>query len=95
LPKCSGIERTTVRRRGRRSGILAGEIVASGGEALVKMGVEGLRWFKDVMNLQPRFCWMIDVCGLHEQMPQIVQGLGLEAFGLLPQQSDEVACSVG
>ena len=50
------------------------------GEALVKMGVEGLRWQTDVLGARPRFCWMIDVCGMHEQMPQIVKGLGLDAL---------------
>ena len=52
----------------------------SGGEALVKMGIEGLRWQKQVMGLAPRFCWAIDVCGTHEQMPQICAGLGLEGL---------------
>ncbi len=52
----------------------------SGGEALVKMGVEGLRWYQQVMGTQPRFAWMIDVTGVHEQMGQVVAGLGLEAL---------------
>jgi hypothetical protein len=52
----------------------------SGGEALVKMGVEGLRWQQQVMGVRPRFSWMIDVTGHHEQMAQIVSGLGLEAL---------------
>ena len=52
----------------------------SGGEALVKMGVEGLRWQQQVMGVRPRFCWAIDVCGTHEQMPQICAGLGLEGL---------------
>ena len=52
----------------------------SGGEALVKMGIEGLRWQKQVMGVNPRFCWAIDVCGTHEQMPQICAGLGLEGL---------------
>ncbi len=52
----------------------------SGGEALVKMGVEGLRWQRQVMGVQPRLSWMIDVTGLHEQMAQIVSGLGLDAL---------------
>lgn len=52
----------------------------SGGEALVRMGVEGLRWQKEVMGIKPRFCWMIDVTGIHCQMPQIVSGLGLEGL---------------
>ncbi len=52
----------------------------SGGEALVKMGIEGLRWQKEVMGVSPRFCWAIDVCGTHEQMPQICTGLGLEGL---------------
>jgi alpha-mannosidase len=52
----------------------------SGGEALVKMGVEGLRWQRQVMGVRPRLSWMIDVCGVHEQMAQIVAGLGLDAL---------------
>jgi hypothetical protein len=52
----------------------------SGGEALVKMGVEGLRWQQRVMGVRPRTSWMIDVTGMHEQMAQIVAGLGLEAL---------------
>jgi alpha-mannosidase len=52
----------------------------SGGEALVKMGVEGLRWQQQVMGVSPRFFWGIDICGTHEQMPQICAGLGLDAM---------------
>ena len=52
----------------------------SGGEALAKMGIEGLRWQEQVMGVRPRFCWAIDVCGTHAQMPQICQDLGLEAL---------------
>jgi alpha-mannosidase len=52
----------------------------SGGEALVKMGVEGLRWQQRVMGARPRLYWGIDVTGVHEQMAQIVAGLGLDGF---------------
>ena len=52
----------------------------SGGEALVKNGIEGLRWQQKVMGVRPRLAWMIDVCGVHEQMGQIVSGLGLDAM---------------
>ena len=52
----------------------------SGGEALVKMGVEGIRWQQQVLGVRPRLSWMIDVCGVHEQMAQIVAGLGLDAL---------------
>jgi alpha-mannosidase len=52
----------------------------SGGEALAKMGVEGLRWQEQVMGVRPRVAWMIDVTGVHEQMAQIVSALGLEAM---------------
>jgi hypothetical protein len=52
----------------------------SGGEALVKVGVEGLRWQQQVMGVRPRLSWMIDVTGMHEQMAQIVTGLGLDAL---------------
>jgi alpha-mannosidase len=52
----------------------------SGGEALVQLGVEGLRWYRQVFGLEPRFSWNIDVCGTHDQMPQIAAGLGLDAL---------------
>jgi hypothetical protein len=52
----------------------------SGGEALVKNGIEGLRWQQEVMGVRPRLAWMIDVCGVHEQMGQIVSGLRLDAM---------------
>ena len=52
----------------------------SGGEALAKMGIEGLRWQQQVMGVRPRFCWAIDTCGLHDQMSQLCAALGLEAL---------------
>ncbi|MCU0247686.1 MAG: hypothetical protein MUC42_14020, partial [Bryobacter sp.] len=52
----------------------------SGGEALVRLGVEGLRWQEQVFGARPRFAWCIDVCGTHAQMAQITAGLGLEAY---------------
>jgi alpha-mannosidase len=52
----------------------------SGGEALVKMGVEGLRWQQQVMGARPRQVWAIDVTGVHEQMGQITAALGLDAL---------------
>src|ERR1700675_2518729 len=52
----------------------------SGGEALVRMGVLGLRWYRQVFDLEPRYAWTIDVCGTHEQMAQIASGLGLDAM---------------
>jgi alpha-mannosidase len=55
-------------------------ISLSGGEALVKSGIEGLRWQQKVVGARPRLAWMIDVCGVHEQMGQIVSGLGLDAM---------------
>jgi len=52
----------------------------SGGEALVKCGVEGLRWQQATFGVRPRLAWMIDVTGMHEQMAQISAGLGLDGF---------------
>jgi len=52
----------------------------AGGEALIKEGVEGLRWQEQVMGIHPRLMWVIDTCGLHDQMAQISSGLGLEAM---------------
>ncbi len=55
-------------------------VCLSGGEALVKQGVEGLRWQEAMLGVRPRHCWMIDVTGFHEQMPQIAAGLGLDTL---------------
>ncbi len=59
---------------------LESTINLSGGEALARMGLEGLRWQREVMGVRPRFCWTIDVCGTHAQMPQLCRELGLEAL---------------
>lgn len=59
---------------------LESTINLSGGEALVRLGVEGLRWYQQVFGLKPRYSWNIDVCGTHDQMAQIASGLGLEAL---------------
>ncbi|HZQ52516.1 MAG TPA: glycoside hydrolase family 38 C-terminal domain-containing protein [Bryobacteraceae bacterium] len=59
---------------------LESAINLSGGEALVRLGVLGLQWYRRVFGLTPRYSWNIDVCGTHEQMPQIAAGLGLEAL---------------
>ncbi|MCC6390439.1 MAG: hypothetical protein IT167_07540, partial [Bryobacterales bacterium] len=59
---------------------LESTINLSGGEALVRLGVEGLRWQEKIFGVRPRFAWTIDVCGTHDQMAQISAGLGLEAM---------------
>ncbi len=59
---------------------LESTINLSGGEALVRLGVEGLRWQQAVFGIRPRFAWTIDVCGTHDQMAQITSGLGLDAM---------------
>jgi alpha-mannosidase len=59
---------------------LESTINLSGGEALVRLGIEGLRWQRKVFGVRPRFAWCIDVCGAHPQMAQITAGLGLDAF---------------
>ena len=54
----------------------------SGGEALIKEGVEGLRWQEQVMGESPRIAWTIDICGQQQiRSGQICAGLGLEASG--------------
>jgi alpha-mannosidase len=81
-------ERADELRRAIRAGrvelvnafFLESTINLSGGEALVRLGVEGLRWQQEVFGVRPRFAWCIDVCGTHPQMAQITQGLGLEAL---------------
>ncbi|HEX4021692.1 MAG TPA: glycoside hydrolase family 38 C-terminal domain-containing protein [Acidobacteriaceae bacterium] len=59
---------------------LESTINLSGGEALVRLGVEGLRWYQQEFGLQPRYAWNIDVCGTHDQMAQIASGLGFDAM---------------
>jgi alpha-mannosidase len=59
---------------------LESTINLSGGEALVRLGVEGLRWYEKVVGTKPKYSWNIDTCGVHEQMPQIAVGLGFEAM---------------
>jgi len=50
------------------------------GETLLRLGVEGQRWYRDVFGQEPLFAWMIDVVGVHSQMPAIVDHLGLQAM---------------
>jgi alpha-mannosidase len=52
----------------------------SGGEALARMGLEGLRWQQQVMGARPRYCWAIDICGMNAQLPQLCDQLGLQAL---------------
>ncbi|HTJ31495.1 MAG TPA: glycoside hydrolase family 38 C-terminal domain-containing protein [Acidobacteriaceae bacterium] len=59
---------------------LESAINLSGGEALVRIGAEGLRWYEKIFGVRPRFAWCIDTCGVHDQMAQIAKGLGMEAF---------------
>jgi alpha-mannosidase len=59
---------------------LESTIDLSGGEALVRLGIEGLRWYEKVVGIKPKYGWNIDTCGVHEQMPQIAVGLGFEAM---------------
>jgi len=59
---------------------LESTINLSGGEALVRMGAEGLRWYEKTFGLRPRYAWCIDTCGVHDQMAQIAKGLGMEAL---------------
>jgi alpha-mannosidase len=51
----------------------------SGGEAIVRMGVNGIRWQEQILGVRPRFNWLIDVTRMNEQMAQISAGLGFEA----------------
>jgi len=50
------------------------------GETLIRMGIEGLRWQREVLGGEPSFAWMIDVVGVHSQMPAIVHHLGIETL---------------
>ena len=52
----------------------------SGGEALVRLGVEGIRWQEAVFGTRPRIASLIDTVGIHRQIPQIVARLGLRGM---------------
>jgi alpha-mannosidase len=58
---------------------LESSISLSGGETLVQLMAQGLRWYDQVFKIRPRFAWMIDIVGAHQQLPQFVAGLGLDA----------------
>ena len=59
---------------------LESTINLSGGEALVRLGAEGLRWYEKTFGVRPKYAWCIDTCGVHDQMAQIARGLGLKAL---------------
>ena len=59
---------------------LESTINLSGGEALVRLGAEGLRWYESNFGLRPKYAWCIDTCGVHDQMAQIAKGLGLQTL---------------
>jgi len=59
---------------------LESTINLSGGEALVRLGAEGLRWYEKIFGVRPQYAWCIDTCGVHDQMAQIAKGLGLKAL---------------
>ena len=61
------LKRLTKERRVEFSNgfFLEPDINLSGGEALVQIGVQGLRWYEEVFGIRPRHCWMIDVTGAH------------------------------
>ena len=59
---------------------LESTINLSGGEALVRLGAEGLRWYEKMFGARPKYAWCIDTCGVHDQMAQIAKGLGLKAL---------------
>ncbi|MFC5865477.1 glycoside hydrolase family 38 C-terminal domain-containing protein [Acidicapsa dinghuensis] len=59
---------------------LESTINLSGGEALVRIGSEGLRWYEKIFGLRPQYAWCIDTCGVHDQMAQIAKGLELKAL---------------
>ena len=49
------------------------------GQARSRAGGNGIRWQEEMLGVRPRFNWLIDVAGMHEQLAQIGCGLGLEA----------------
>lgn len=50
------------------------------GETLMRMGIEGIRWQEKIFGKTPKYAWMIDVVGVHAQIPEIVDHLGLDAL---------------
>jgi alpha-mannosidase len=52
----------------------------TGGEALLRLGIEGIRWQEAEFGRRPRIGWMVDTIGLHRQMPQIASQLGIRGL---------------
>ena len=52
----------------------------TGGEALVRLGIEGIRWQQTVMGIRPRDASLVDTVGLHRQLPQILARLGVRGM---------------
>lgn len=50
------------------------------GETLLRMGLDGIAWQKAFCGVTPRWAWMIDVVGVHPQMPEILHQLGIETL---------------
>lgn len=50
------------------------------GESLIRQILHGLRFYRDEFGTRPSSCWLPDVFGYPGNLPQILQGCGLDTF---------------
>ena len=62
--------------------LLSGALGVTGGEALMRMGIEGVQWTDEVFGVRPRTLWLVDSTGIPNQMPQIAEQLGVSTQDL-------------
>jgi len=60
--------------------LLSGALGVTGGEALMRMGIEGIQWTDEVFGARPRTLWLVDSTGIPNQMPQIAEQLGVRGM---------------
>jgi alpha-mannosidase len=53
----------------------------SGGEALVRQFIHGMRFFREEFGVGNEMLWLPDVFGYSGALPQIIRGCGLKYFG--------------
>ncbi|MGE3268847.1 MAG: hypothetical protein AB7P40_08885 [Chloroflexota bacterium] len=59
---------------------LSAALGLTGGEALLRLGIEGVRWQEAQFGARPRTLWLVDSTGIPEQMPQIAATLGVRGI---------------
>lgn len=62
----------------------------SGGESLIRQIYYGKRFFKEEFDVEPKTCWLPDVFGFPQSLPQILKKSGLDNFMTIKLSWNEV-----